>query len=198
MAAHYTINKLGTFIEQSSPQSRTHSSSLGPAGAWFLHSGIQESSGCVARYYKLESRENLPVSSEITGYAASTLAYLHARTGDPAYLDAATRAARFLADHAWSETSNTFPFEPASTKAYFFDLGIIARGLLSVYRATGDERYRSRAEEAALSLAFDFLGEGCFYPVISLPEKEPLPVEPRWSRKPGCFHLKSALIWREM
>jgi hypothetical protein len=28
--------------------------------------------------------------------------------------------------------------------------------------------------------------------------KEPLPEEPRWSRKPGCFQLKSALIWREI
>jgi hypothetical protein len=34
--------------------------------------------------------------------------------------------------------------------------------------------------------------------VISLPDKQPLPEEPRWSRKPGCYQLKSALAWREI
>ncbi|MEO8098371.1 MAG: hypothetical protein ABI811_11780 [Acidobacteriota bacterium] len=180
---------MGTSVKQSS---------MSQAGVWFLQSGIQESNGGVARYYNVESRQNLPVSTEITGYTASALAYLHARTGAAAYLDAATRVAGFLRDKAWDAASNTFPFEPASNKAYFFDLGIIARGLMAVHRATGDPTLRSRAEEAALSLAFDFLGEGCFYPAISVPEKEPLPEEPRWSRKPGCFQLKAALIWKDL
>lgn len=168
------------------------------AGAWFLKSGIQEQNGGVARYYRAAEHANLPVSSEITGYAASALAYLHTRTGEPEYLDAAVRAANFLTDLGWDKAANTFPFEPNSDRAYFFDLGIIARGLMSVHRATGDQRFRDRAQDAALSLGFDFLGDGCFYPVISVPMKEPLPEEPRWSRKPGCYQLKSALIWREM
>lgn len=168
------------------------------AGSWFLHSGIQESNGGVARYYLAAENKNLPVSSEITGYAASALAYLYKRTGNQSYLDAAVRAASFLDQHGWDSAANTFPFEPGSDRAYFFDLGIIARGLMAVYRATGEERFRSRAQDAALSLGFDFLGDNCFYPVISVPMKEPLPEEPRWSRKPGCFQLKSALIWREM
>jgi hypothetical protein len=70
--------------------------------------------------------------------------------------------------------------------------------LLSVWRATGEEEFRARAQEASLSLAFDFLGDGSFHPVISLPDKQPLPEEPRWSRKPGCYQLKSALAWREI
>ncbi|MFM2125678.1 MAG: hypothetical protein RL328_2129 [Acidobacteriota bacterium] len=168
------------------------------AGAWFLKSGIQEPGGGVARYYRAAVHANLPVSSEITGYAASALAYLHSRTGDQAYLDAAVRAADFLTDTAWDSDSHTFPFEPGSDRAYFFDLGIIARGLMAVYRATGDERYQARARDAALSLGLDFLGEGYFCPVISVPMKEPLPQEPRWSRQPGCYQLKSALIWRQM
>ena len=168
------------------------------AGAWLLKSGIQEPAGGVARYYRAAAHANLPVSSEITGYAASALAYLHSRTGEQAYLNAAIRTASFLTDTAWDSASHTFPFEPGSDRAYFFDLGIIARGLMAVYRATGDERYLSRARDAALSLGFDFLGDGCFYPVISVPMKEPLPEEPRWSRKPGCYQLKSALIWRQM
>ena len=72
------------------------------------------------------------------------------------------------------------------------------RGLLAVWRATGEEEFRTRAQEAALSLAFDFLGDGVFHPVISLPDKQPLAEEPRWSRQPGCYQLKSALAWREI
>ena len=163
-----------------------------------MHSGIQGSDGGVARYYRSDSRTNAPVSAEITGYAASTLAYLHSRTGKQEYLDAAVYAARYLTDQAWDSAASTFPFEPGSDRAYFFDIGIIVRGLLAVWRATGEEEFRTRAQEATLSLAFDFLGDGSFHPVISLPDKQPLPEEPRWSRKPGCYQLKSALAWREI
>ncbi|HEV8413458.1 MAG TPA: hypothetical protein VGQ49_07675 [Bryobacteraceae bacterium] len=175
---------------------------LDHAGCWFLHSGIQERDGGVARFYRSDPTANAAVSTEITGYAVSTLAYLHSRTGNPGYLDAAVRAARYLTGHAWDAAASTFPFEPGSDRAYFFDIGIIVRGLLAVWRATGEEEFRNRAQEASLSLAFDFLGEGSFHPVISLPDKQPLPPEPaqasRWSRKPGCYQLKAALAWREI
>ena len=167
-----------------------------------MHSGIQERDGGVARFYRSDAATNVPVSTEITGYAASALAYLHTRTGQQEYLDAAVRAARYLTQQAWDPAASTFPFEPGSDRAYFFDIGIIVRGLLAVWRATGDEEFRARAQEAALSMAFDFLGEGVFHPMISLPDKQPLPPEPqhvsRWSRKPGCYQLKAALAWREM
>jgi hypothetical protein len=137
------------------------------------------------------------VSNEITGYAVSALCYLHSLDPKPEYCDAAVRAARFLTEQAWDPASHTFPFEPGSTQAYFFDIGIIARGLLSAWHMTGEEQFRARARDAALSLAFDFMGDGVFHPVLSLPDKQPLPYEPRWSRRPGCYQLKSALAWRE-
>jgi hypothetical protein len=46
-----------------------------------------------------------------------------------------------------------------------------------------------------LSLAFDFIGDGAFHPVVTLPDKQPLAYEPRWSRSPGCYQLKSATAW---
>jgi hypothetical protein len=163
---------------------------LEQARCWFLHSGIQEASGGVARYYRSDLRRNAPVSTEITGYAASALAYVGA-------IDQAVRAASYLADRGWDASSHAFPFEPGSPHAYFFDTGIIARGLLAVHRVTDDGRFRARAEEAALSLAFDFMGDGAFHPVITLPEKQPLSYEARWSRSPGCYQLKSGLAWLE-
>jgi hypothetical protein len=171
---------------------------LEKASHWFLHSGIQESSGGVARFYRSDLQRNAAISHEITGYAVSALVYMHARTGEAECLEGGLRAARYLTREAWGAASSTFPFEPESPYAYFFDVGIIVRGLLAAWRATGDEEFRSRAAEAALSMAFDFLGDGDFHPIIELPEKQPAAREPRWSRQPGCYQLKSALAWRDL
>lgn len=165
--------------------------SLNAAGRWFLHSGIRETNGGVARYYRSDWNRNVPVSNEITGYAVSAFSYLHALTGEETYRAAAMESARFLANNAWDAASHTFPFEIGSNLAYFFDVGIIARGLLS----TGAEEFRGCVQDAALSLAFDFLGDGVFHPVITLPDKQALPYEKQWSRSPGCYQLKSALAW---
>src|ERR1700719_4375150 len=63
------------------------------AGMWFLRSGIQETNGGVARYYRADLQRNLPVSTEITGYAISALIYLHSITHDAQYLERAADAA---------------------------------------------------------------------------------------------------------
>ncbi|HEY6344625.1 MAG TPA: hypothetical protein VIY49_24285 [Bryobacteraceae bacterium] len=151
----------------------------------------------MARYHLVDAGQNAPVSSEITGYAASVFSYLHSLTGETRYLDAADRAARYLMQ-TWDSGASTVPFEPGSPLAYFFDLGIIVRGLLAAWRLTGEPEFFDRARDAALSMALDFLGEGVFHAVISLPEKQPLPCEPRWSRAPGCYQLKAALAWLEL
>lgn len=164
---------------------------LEAAGRWFLQSGIRAPHGGVARYYRSDLEQNVPVSTEITGYAVSALSYLHSISGDDAYREAAMKSARFLANEAWDAQAHTFPYEMKSNLAYFFDVGIIARGLLS----TGAEEFRPRVRDAALSLAFDFIGDGAFHPVVTLPDKQPLRYEPQWSRSPGCYQLKSALAW---
>ena len=42
-----------------------------------------------------------------------------------------------------------------------------------------------------------FAAPAGWHPVVSLPACSPLPYEPRWSRQPGCYQLKSALAWLE-
>jgi len=169
------------------------------AGRWLLASGIREPNGGVARYYRVEEAVNLPVSTEITGYAASAFAFFHETTGEEAYRDAAVRTARFLAGEAWSGELQTFPFEcHAGAPAYFFDCGIIVRGLLRVHRLTGDERLLDIARRCGESMARDFLTAAAIHPVISLPGKEPLPYLKRWSREPGCFQLKAALVFQQL
>lgn len=171
--------------------------SLAPAGRWLLDSGISESSGGFARFYDAETGKNRAVSTEITGYAASALVYLFRITGEEVYLDRARKSARFLID-AWDRQLRTFPFEPSSHLSYFFDCGIVIRGLLAVWRETHDEQLLDISRAAAHGMIADFRSGNSakeYHPVLALPEKEPLPRSDRWSRAPGCYQLKAAMAW---
>ncbi len=157
----------------------------------------------MARYYRSDQDTHHAVSTEITGYAASTLAYLHERTGRPEYREAACRAGRFLTRVAWSPALGTFPFEMAAngdrpTPAYFFDIGIILRGLLALWRLTGDAEFLEAARRGGEALASDFARSGDIPPILALPGKEPMAYGDTWSRRPGCYQLKSAMAWREL
>ena len=164
------------------------------AMAWFVHSGIQERSGGVARYHLLAEGRNLPLSTEITGYAVSALIW------GGAFRDA-RRAADWLVDTAWQPGLRAMPFEVAEPlpPAYFFDCGIIVRGLLAAYRELGELRYLLVAREIGLHMGRDFWSEaGELHPILDLPSKQAWPYEKRWSREPGCLQLKSALAWNDL
>ncbi len=173
-------------------------------GSWFLQSGILEKNGGTARFYRSDSAKNAPISTEITGYACGALLYLKERSGDRAYLEAAVRAARFLAEKAWDPKLSLFPFEvpakgePPCRLAYFFDTGIVTRGLLQVWRATGDKRFLDAAVAAGRSMIRTFVHSGEIRPIVELPEKRPLPFDSRWSASPGCYQLKPAMAWHEL
>ncbi len=172
--------------------------SLARAGNWFLHSGIQEPSGGVARYHLSTTGKNLPVSTEITGYACSAFAYLNRMTGEPEYLAAAERAAAFLTEIAWQPRIAAMPFEVGDPlpPAYFFDCGIIVRGLLAVFRENGNEQLLEVARQVGLFMGRAFRASGGkLHPIVSLPSMEAWPYEKRWSREPGCLQLKSAMAW---
>ena len=173
------------------------------AGHWFLNSGIQEASGGVARYYRSDLSRNAAISTEITGYAVSTLLFLHQRTGDSQYLEAALRAGRFLTGHAWNKELRAFSFEWAAAGgepglSYFFDCGIIVRGLLSAWRVTRDIEFLDTAVAGGRAMLSDFPSTGGIHPILTLPDKRPRPWEPRWSATPGCYQLKSALAWQAL
>lgn len=175
------------------------------AGRWLLHSGIQDANGGVARYYRSDIGCNNPISTEITGYAVSTLVYLHALSGEQGYLDRAALAARFLARAAWDADRDAMPFEygpsanGAGPRTYFFDCGIIARGLLAAWRATGEDEFFDAAGRCGRAMLRDFHAGGAeFHPVLTLPDKVPFARDDRWSRAPGCYQLKSALAWHDL
>jgi hypothetical protein len=171
------------------------------AGHWFARSGIQESSGGVARYYRADLGRNHAVSTEITGYAVSTFVYLHSVAKEAAYLEAALRAAQFLTRTAWDGASKAMPFEidpPAC--AYFFDCGISVRGLLSSWRVTGEDEFLDVATALGESMAADFTsGDGGYHAILALPGKRPFPPDlARWSASSGCYQLKAAMAWHDL
>lgn len=174
------------------------------AGQWFLGSGIQEANGGVARYYHSDTRRNARVSTEITGYAVSTLVFLYERTRSPEYLKAAIQAGQFLVGAAWSPSLKTFPFEHSrdgdapQPLTYFFDCGIIIRGLLALWRVTGEQEYLDVAAQTGHSMARDFATGNTWHPILDLPGKYPLQWTSQWSRQPGCYQLKSALAWHDL
>jgi hypothetical protein len=174
------------------------------AGQWFLLSGIRERSGGVARFYRSDTGSNARVSTEITGYAVSTLSFLYTRTGEIEYLNAARRSATFLLRSAWDSGLGVFPFEHSAAGqvperlAYFFDTGIIVRGLLALWRITGDADLLDGAVQGGESLHREFRAGAGFHPILRLPEKEPLEYGWQWSRSPGCYQLKSAMSWLEL
>jgi len=182
----------------------TTPTSLTRAGRWFLDSGIQEADGGVARYYRIDAGRNARISTEITGYSISALCYLHSKTRDSAYLDAARRAGAFLIDKAWSSAIGLPPFEwpptekPEENRAYFFDAGIIIRGLIHLYHASGENRFLKAAEAAGRAMAGLFERGGEFAPILQLPGTAPVAYGNSWSNNPGCYQLKSALGWHEL
>ena len=178
--------------------------SLAAAGRWLLHSGIQNPDGGVARFYRADVQKNMPVSTEITGYVASALMFLYRTTGSEAYLERARLTANFLCDRAWNVPLQTFPFEHPSPsdvsqhRAYFFDCGIIVRGLLSVWRETGEDRLLDVALLASRGMIADFHSGSDYHPILDLPGKQPVGRADQWSRLPGCYQLKPALAWWEV
>lgn len=158
----------------------------------------------MARYYLADIGKNALVSTEITGYAVSALVYLYEKRGDESFLEAAIRGGRFLVDRAWNPRLKTFPFEHSANGTqpraltYFFDCGIIVRGLVTLWRTTGDVSLLACAREAGHSMLADFAREDEIHPILTLPAKQPLPYTPQWSRSPGCYQLKAALAWHEL
>ena len=157
----------------------------------------------MARFYRADLARNRAVSTEITGYAASALVFLHGATGDGGALDAARRAAGFLC-RAWDAEAGIFPFEcvpddQGRLYGYFFDTGIIIRGLLAVWRETREAGLLDLAAAAARNMARDFAsGEGDWNPILKLPEKKALARDERWSRQSACYQLKSAFAWLDV
>jgi hypothetical protein len=129
---------------------------------------------------------------------------LHSRLGDTEYFESALRAARFLTRTAWEPKLGVFPFEHStnghspSALAYFFDTGIIIRGLLAAWRVSPESELLDICIAAGRAMLADFYAGDVIHPILALPHKRPVAHEPRWSASAGCYQLKAALAWHEL
>lgn len=171
---------------------------------WFLESGIQEPCGGVARYYRTDLGANYRISTEITGYAASTFAWLFRAAGDGRLREAGVRAGEFLLRQTWDRASGLFPFEYAADGdfaeplTYFFDNAIVVRGLLALWRVEPRREWLEAAYRCGVAMAREFPTADGFAAALVLPGRDPAEPDARWSRNSGCYHLKAALAWREL
>lgn len=174
------------------------------AARWFLHSGISDPSGGVARYYRIDRQANARLSTEITGYAVSSLIDAHERLGQMIFLAGAIRCGGFLCNKAWRDDLQAMPFEWDAEDnlpehhSYFFDCGIIARALIRLWRKNQLVNYVTVAIGCGESMRRDFENETDIHPILELPSKRPVPRDARWSRSSDCYQLKSALAWLEL
>lgn len=166
------------------------------ASRWLIESGVQQPCGGVARYYRTDVKQNVPVSTEITGYVLGTFLYLSAATRRRGFCGPALAAARFLTHHAWNGESMPFETEPGQNQyTYFFDCGIILSNLLAAWRATREPEFFDVAKDLGAAMAVDFASDvGDYHPVLRLPGKQPVERDcSRWSRSAGCYQLKAAM-----
>ncbi|HJT88734.1 MAG TPA: hypothetical protein VJ732_12780 [Bryobacteraceae bacterium] len=156
----------------------------------------------MSRYYRLDTERLHAVSTEITGYTVSTLLHLYEGTHEDAYLDRALAAARFLTRRAWDGFALPFETEPGpeGLLTYFFDCGIVVRGLLGAWRATGVQEFLDAGAAIGKAMAHDFDSRrGDYHPVLEVAGKRPVERDPlRWSRSPGCYQLKAAMAWWDL
>ena len=91
-----------------------------------------------------------------------------------------------------------FELDPPAL-AYFFDCGIVVRGLLAVWRATGEDEFLEAAARLGRAMTRDFASTDGWHPILSLPDKRPIERDAaRWSRSSGCYQLKAAMAWWDL
>jgi hypothetical protein len=101
----------------------------------------------------------------------------------------------------WDDRLRVFPFEwpsPSAAsehRAYFFDTGVIVRGLLAVWRETNETRLLDIARAASRGMIEKFRAEHDYHPILALPDRIPLPRTRKWSGSAGCYQLKAAMSW---
>ena len=92
------------------------------------------------------------------------------------------------------------PFETDSPAlSYFFDCGIIVRGLLAAWRVSRSAEFLDCAVAVGRSMERDFRAADGWHPILTLPAKMPaIRDAASWSRMPGCYQLKSAMAWCDL
>jgi hypothetical protein len=182
---------------------------IGLIKGWLIGSGIQSAQGGFYAWRDMEDDSHSYLYSEITGYAITALCFLYAVTKEKVFVNNAGRAAQWIMQDALDGSGGVltrkyakdavehYSFERGNI--YSFDCGMVAFGMLKLYKATSDPAYLDCAEKIIKFLNGRMLRpDGLYYPVFDT--KKGLPVENtvKWSTQSGSFHSKLALCLCEL
>jgi hypothetical protein len=203
------------------PASSDALTAIQPIRTWLLESGIQNLSrdrrvrGGFSAWYELDSGLYPFLYSEITGYAITTLLYLHALRKETLLVRRAALAAEWIGRCArlskggvrtryylvpHYETPN-YSFHRG--RVYTFDTAIVAYGLLQLYKVTRNRQYLEWVWEMTDFILLKMArGDGLFHAYYdSATDKAGEDFE-KWSDQAGSFHAKLALLfvdlWKEI
>jgi hypothetical protein len=158
---------------------------MGPDGGhWFLHSPIGVADGSYLAFYRSSYRG--PVYGEMTAYAISMACIWYRRSGDERFLERARRSAAYLVKVAQPGVRG-----PSDGRAYTFDTGIMASGLLDLYAITAEEYYLAEARRR-LDWLRSLTKNGSLPATVPEQAGSPLPQD-AWSLRRSVHLAKVAL-----
>ena len=174
------------------------------AERWLLQSGIQERQTSTPMYGGVHAWYDLPKAAfsflytEITGYAVTTLLYLHHLHPDPVYLERARDAAEWLLTHARDPQAGIlrcrFDTTGWAQHACAFDNGMCLNGLVNMFRCTGETRYLAAALDLGAWLVETMQAKnGSLFAKYEVETKTPYSRDKKWSQMSGSFLLKVAI-----
>ena len=146
--------------------------------------------------------------TEVTGYALLDFLTLYRLTGKQLYIDKAIKSADWIKDCAQDPSGGTltrYYFDHdgspdlsrnsfSGRKIYAFDVGICLRGMVAVYRHTGNKEYLDSAIRMA-NFCTECLVDSSGRVTAIYDAKNGVGVTENievWSRAPGAFHTKVA------
>ena len=171
---------------------------------WLSCSGIQTTSGGVARFYRADVQQYQDISTQSTAFFISTFL----RLGEPSQNlapDEALRAGGFLLDRAFHRSKELFAHEvyggsnSPSTRTYFFDCSIVIRSLVDLWKATEEPDYLECVERCGFALQILMSRmDGSFFPVYDFSRDQPIDDGETWSTRPEVYQLKAGLALQDL
>lgn len=184
---------------------------INKAADWLFYSGIQngrEKMGCGGfnSWFDADNSSYKYIYSEITGYGATILSFLHKNFGGAAYLEKARLAGEWLIKYALHPSGGVLTryyfFEDAekdkysfeSETVYSFDTGVALFGLCSLHNLTKEKQFL-----AAAAIMGNFLidkcrrDDGLLFAYYDGKIGKPGSDFSKWSTQSGSFHAKAAM-----
>src|SRR3989344_8496598 len=174
---------------------------------WLLNSGIQnlegEHKGAFNSWFDMDKKNYSYAYSEITGYAITTLIYIHNLFKEEILLERAKLAANWLIDktthksggilcrYFYKETEFMGSFE--NKEIYLFDCGMVLNGIINLYDITKENKYLKFSEKLADFMISKQKQDGSFYAVYNERDNSLTDDEEKWSTQSGAFHNKLAI-----